>query len=122
MQNHCVLIDLNATRTGVDRLSLKSRNFVKHSRASVFDGGPEGMAVPSRTYEEPVVTTTLPWYGRTFASFTIYGEISVARIPEEFALLRMRLQQEWSFSGGFVSQFLIKFIYSRLIRCLVQSS
>ena len=115
MQNCCVLINLNAIRTGVDRLSLKSRNLVKHSHGSVFDDGPEGMAIPPRTDEEPAVTTTLPWYSRTFASFTIYGELSVAGIPEEFALLRMRLQQEWTSSGGFVSRFSIRFINSRPI-------
>ena len=122
MQNCCVLINLNATRTGVDQLSLKSRNLVKHSHVTVFNDKPEGMAIPPRTDEEPVVTTTLPWYSRTFASLTIYGELSVAGIPEEFALLRMRLQQEWTFSGGFVSRFSIKFINSRLIHYWVKSS
>jgi hypothetical protein len=83
--------------------------------------GPEGMTIPPGTDEEPVVTTTLAWYSRTFASLTIYGELSAARLPEEFALLRMRLQKEWSFSGDLVSRFSIRFINSRLIRNLVQS-
>ena len=123
MQNYGVLINLNATRTAVDRPSLKSRNLVKHShaQASVFYK-PEGITIPLRTDEEPVVTTTLPWYSRTFASLTIYGELSAARTPKEFALLRRRLQQEWSFIGGLVSRFSIRFINSRLIRHLVQSS
>ena len=94
MQNYGVLINLNATRTVVDR---PSRNLVKHSHASVFDDGPEEMTIPPRTDKEPVITTTLPWYSRTFASLIIYGELSVARIPKEFALLRRRLQQEWTF-------------------------
>jgi hypothetical protein len=42
MQNHFVLINLNASRTEVDRLSLNSRNLVKHSHATVFNDGPAG--------------------------------------------------------------------------------
>ena len=98
---------------------MKPRNLVKPSHISVFDDRPEGMAIPPRRDEEPAVTTTLPWYGRTFASLTIYGELSVARTPEEFALLRRRLQQEWKFNGGFVSQLSIKFLNSRLIHYFV---
>ena len=99
-----MLINLNATCTGVDQL-LKSRNLVKHSHSNVFDDGGEGVAIP-QTDEEPVVTTTLTrWCSRALAFLTIYGELSVARLPEEFALLRMALQQEWTFSGGFVSRF-----------------
>ena len=118
-----MLINLNVTRTAVDRPSLKSRNFVKPSHASVFDDGPKGMAIPPRPNEEPLVTTTLLWYSRIFASLTIYGELSVPHISEEeFASLRIRLQQEWIFDGGFVSRFSIRFINSWLIHCLVQSS
>ena len=32
----------------------------------------------------------------------MYGELSAAFTPEEFALVRMRLEQEWTFGGGFV--------------------
>jgi len=118
-----MLINLNATRTAVDRPSLKSRNLVNHSHTSVFDDEPKGAAIPPRPHEEPVVTTTFPWHSRTLASLTIYGELSVAHIPEEeFALLRMRLQQEWIFDGGFVSRFSIRFLKSWLIYYLVQSS
>ncbi|KIM36083.1 hypothetical protein M413DRAFT_78631 [Hebeloma cylindrosporum] len=35
----------------------------------------------------------------------MYGELSVAHTPEEFSLVRTRLQQEWTFDGGFVSRF-----------------
>ncbi|KIM36066.1 hypothetical protein M413DRAFT_46337, partial [Hebeloma cylindrosporum] len=44
----------------------------------------------------------------------IYGEISVARVPEEFALLQMRLQEEWTFDGGFVTRrpFCVSFFWS----------
>ena len=80
---------------------------------SDVDDEPRGMAIPSRPNEEPVITTgtTLSWYSRTLASLTIYSELSVAHIPaEQFALLRMRLRQEWIFDGGFVSRFLIRFL------------
>jgi hypothetical protein len=46
---------------------------------------------------------------RALASFTMYGELSVANVQEEFAPLRMRLQQEWIFDAGFVSRFIILF-------------
>ena len=70
----------------------------------------------SRPNEEPATTTTLPWHCITLASFTLYGGLSVARTPEEFASVRSRLQQEWSFIGGFVSRLTIvllefQFIY-----------
>jgi hypothetical protein len=117
-----VLINLNVIRTGVDRPSLKPRNLVNHSHTSVFDDDPKEVAIPPRPNEEPVVTTTLPWHSRTLASLTIYSELSVAHIPEEeFALLRMRLQQEWIFDGGFVSRFSIRLLKSRLIHYLAQS-
>ena len=50
---------------------------------------------------------------RTFESLTIYYELSAARIPEEFAPVRLRLQREWTFNGGFVSRF--TFFDSQLI-------
>jgi hypothetical protein len=63
----------------------------------------EGM-IGSRPNEEPTSTTTLPWHNRTLSSLTPYGELSIACTPEEFAFVRSRLQQEWSFAGGFVSR------------------
>jgi len=50
-------------------------------------------------------TTTVPWHIRALSFFTLYGELSVACTPEEFASLRSRLLQEWSFDGGFVRRF-----------------
>jgi hypothetical protein len=41
-------------------------------------------------------------------SLTMYGELSAARTPEEFALVRSRFQREWTFNGGFVSRFTVK--------------
>ena len=70
------------------------------------DGPPvcgEGMT-GSRPTEEPTTATILPWHGRTLSSFTLYGELCIACTPEEFALVRTRLQQEWSLAGGFVSR------------------
>ncbi|KIM41506.1 hypothetical protein M413DRAFT_71629 [Hebeloma cylindrosporum] len=37
----------------------------------------------------------------------MYGELSVADVAEEFAPVRTRLQQEWIFDAGFVSQFIV---------------
>ena len=120
MQNNCILTNLNTIRTAVDQLSLKSRNLVKPSpTSSVIDDGPEEMDISPRIDKELVVTTTLSWYSRTFASLTIYGELSIARTPEEFALVHRRLQQEWKFDGGFVSQISTRFLKSRLIHYLV---
>ena len=67
----------------------------------------------SRPNEQPTTTTIVPWHRRTLSSFTLYGELSVASTPEEFSLVRTRLQQEWSFAGGFVS--------SRLTTVLLES-
>jgi len=53
--------------------------------------------------EELIVTATLPWHRRALSSFTMYGELSAAHVQEEFAPLRVRLQQEWIFDAGFVS-------------------
>ena len=39
----------------------------------------------------------------------MYGELSAARVQEEFAPVRIRLQQEWLFDAGFVSRFIILF-------------
>ena len=71
----------------------------------------------SRPSEEPSATaaTTPPWYRRTLSSFTFYGELYVACTPEEFALVRSRLQQEWSFDGGLVSRFTTVLLGSQLI-------
>ena len=111
-----MLINLNAARTGVDRPSLttpwKSRNLLRRAHTSALNDGFKGMVISPQRNEEPVLTATLPWHGKTLASLTIYGEISVARIPEEFASLRMRLQQEWTFNGGIVSRFSIRFLNS----------
>ena len=53
--------------------------------------------------EGPASSAALPWQSRILAFFTMYGELSVALTPEEFALVRTRLQQEWTLDGGFVS-------------------
>ena len=67
----------------------------------------EGMAAVSRSNEDLIVSDALPWQRRALASFTMYGELSVAHVQEEFAPLRMRLQQEWIFDAGFVSRFIM---------------
>jgi hypothetical protein len=73
--------------------------------ASVSCGPPvreEGMT-DTQPNEELATTTAVPRHVRILSSFTLYGQLSVACTPEEFASLRSRLQQEWSFDGGFVS-------------------
>jgi len=45
----------------------------------------------------------------------MYDELSVARVPEEFRLVRTRLRQEWTFNGGFVSRITIVFLNSQII-------
>jgi hypothetical protein len=69
----------------------------------------EGNTAESRSNEDLIVSDALPWQRRALASFTMYGELSVANVQEEFAPLRMRLQQEWIFDAGFVSRFIILF-------------
>jgi len=77
--------------------------------------GPSVLEEGSRPNEEPTTTTTLPWHRRTLASFILYGGPSVTPTPEEFASVRSRLQQEWSFVGGFVSRFTIMPLESQFI-------
>ena len=117
----------------VERPPSPFRNLVNHSQASVSDDGSEEMAIspqpnegpavttPQRN-EEPAVTTTLPWYSKTLAFFTMYRELSVALTPKEFGLVRARLRQEWMFDGGFVSWFTIMFVSSQLISHSMYSS
>jgi hypothetical protein len=71
-----------------------------------------GIAARPESNEESAITVTLPWHGRTLASLTVYGELHAARAPEEFALVHTRLQQEWTFNGGFVSLFTIRLLNS----------
>ena len=78
----------------------------------VSNDGPSirgGMAACSQPDEEPAISVTLPWYSRTLASVTVYGELLAARTLEEFALVHTRLQQEWTFNGGFVSLFTVMY-------------
>jgi len=76
-------------------------------RARVSDDEPvvrgEGMTGGLQSNKEPAIIATLSWQSRTLAFFTMYGELSAAFTPEEFALVRIRLEQEWKFGGGFVS-------------------
>jgi len=76
----------------------------------------EGMTPRPQPNEEPAITATLPWHGRTLASITVYGELFSARTTEEFASVHTRLQQEWTFNGSFVSLFTIMLLNSQLIR------
>lgn len=80
-------------------------------------------ASSSRPNEEPAVSASLPWQRRILAFFTMYGELSVACTPEEFAFVRTRLQREWAFDGGFVSRFTIIFLFNfQLIHYSIKSS
>ena len=104
----------------VERPPSPSRNLVNHSQASVSDDGSEETAISPQRNEESAVTTTLPWYSKTLAFFTMYGELSDTLTPKEFRLVRARLQQEWTFDGGFVSWF--TFVSSQLISHSMYSS
>ena len=88
---------------------------MNHSQASVSNDRSEETIISPQLNEEPAVTTTLPWYSKTLAFFTMYDELSDALTPKEFGLVRARLQQEWTFDGGFVSWFTIMFVSSQLI-------
>jgi len=95
----------------------QSRNLVK--RSCMSNDGPsirEGMTARPQSNEEPAISATLPWHGMTLASVTVYGELFSARTTEEFASVHMRLQQEWTFNGSFVSLFTIMLLNSQLIR------
>jgi hypothetical protein len=103
----------------MDRPFPQSRTLV--NRSCMSSDGPSirgGMTARPQPNEEPAITATLPWHSRTLASLTVYGELFAARTPEEFALVHTRLQQEWSFNGGFVSLFTIMLLNSQLIRSL----
>ena len=61
----------------------------------------------SQPNEEPTTTTSPALAYKILSSSTLYGELSVASTQEQFASVRARLHQEWSFNGGFVSRFTI---------------
>ena len=62
------------------------------------------MTTVSRPNGERMDIASLPRYRMALESLTMYGELSAARIPEEFAPVRLRLQREWTFNGRFVSR------------------
>ena len=82
----------------------------------------EGMTGSRPNEERTTTTTTVPWHSRALTFFTLYGEISVPCTPEEFALVHTRLQQEWSFAGGFVSRLTTVILDSQLIHHATYSS
>jgi len=51
------------------------------------------------------------WNRRALESLRMYRELSAAHIPAEFVSVRLRLEREWTFNGGFVSQFTIMFCF-----------
>ena len=93
IQNYYLLININVTRKGTSLT----------------------LVTGSRPNEELTTTTTAPWHSRTLSSCTLYGELSIACAPEEFASIRTRLQQEWSVAGGFISRLTIALLDSQLI-------
>jgi len=75
---------------------------------SVSDDGPPrpirgGGIIDPQPREEQTVTVALPWHMRALELLTPFTELSAACMPAEFAVVRQRLQQEWTFDGGFVS-------------------
>jgi len=112
-----MLIDLNVKSTGMSQPLSQSRILVK--RSCMSNDGPSihgGMTARQQPNEEPAITATLPWHSKTLASLTVYGELFAARTPGEFAIVHTRLQQEWTFIGGFVSLFTTMLLNSQLIR------
>jgi len=113
LQNYHVLIHLNAvtlTGNGMDGPYSQplARTLVDRSLNVSDDESPtpvheEAMTHVPRSHEEPSVTTALPWYMQPLVLVTMYSELSAARIPADFALVRQRLEQEWLFDGNFVS-------------------
>jgi len=106
-----VLIDLNIKLIGMDRSYSQSlpSTLVNCSTSVSDDGSPRpvrggGIIVDApRPHEEQTVTASLPWHMRALVLLTLFSELSAAAMPAEFAVVRQRLQQEWSFDGGFVS-------------------
>ena len=98
---------LQITNYSLDDDSPRAMPTATASTNHISSDGPlvrgEGMT-GSRPNEEPTSTATLPWHSRALSPFTLYSELSTARTPEEYALVRSRLRQEWSFNGGFVSR------------------
>ena len=62
---------------------------------------PEGTTTAGQL-NEFIVTAKLSWYRRALASLTLYSELYAARTSEEFASVRMRFRQEWTFAIGVV--------------------
>jgi len=102
--------NLNVKLIAINQPYPQSSALVKLSTVSddVLLDHEEGMTA-DRSKEELIVTDALPWQGRALSSFTMYGELYAAHVQEEFAPVRIRLQQEWIFVAGFVSRFIILF-------------
>jgi hypothetical protein len=84
----------------------QSRTLVKRSCMSNDEPSIRGeITARPQPNEEPDITATLPWHSKTLASLTVYGELFATCTPGEFAIVHRRLQQEWTFNGGFVSLF-----------------
>jgi hypothetical protein len=116
-------INLNVKAIGMNQPLSQSRTLVKHSFMSNEGPSIHGeMTARPQPNEGPAITATLPWYSKTLASLTVYGELFAARTPGEFAIVHTRLQQEWIFNGGFVSLFTILLLNSHLIRSSMSSS
>jgi len=100
-------------------MNLNSKYIGTHSqfstpvrRSSVSDDGPPVHEEPEGTttagqLNESIVTAKLPWDRRALACLTLYSELYAAHTPEEFASVRMRFRQEWTFAIGVVSRFTV---------------
>ena len=112
IQKYYIVIDLNIGHTVVDRAYSQKRASVSDDEPVVRGGGMNG---GFQSNKEPAIIAAPAWQSRTLAFFTMYGELSTAFTPEEFALVRVRLEQEWTFGGGFVGWFIIIFLSTQLI-------
>jgi hypothetical protein len=83
------ICNLNGTCTGTNQTYPQPITLVKYSSAHRLN--------------ELIFTAAPFWCRKVLASLTMYGELSAARLPKDFAAVRARLQQEWTFNAGFVS-------------------
>jgi len=108
----CRRIILDVKCIAVDGLYSQSLASTLMNRSSVSEGvTPVHREAAPPPNEDATDATSLPWYRRTLEFLTVYNELCT----EDFAPVRTKLQQEWTFDGGFVRRFTIVFLDSLLM-------